>query len=316
MSAAAALASSLTALTLLNDGLTAHESGKHPAAAEQLQRAAGEMPASLAVAGEWARLLAAEDLIRSDTPADAIPLLKTTYQNTSHDAVRERAHQLWVAQGREPAALLPRTQIPERFRNFLADAQAGAIPKVEAFLDGEILEMTRLFNLSASQEMMFGGKSALAMIAQELADSPIRVHQLDPATGAAILQISEDGAGNDGVLLRLRVTGGEWRAHGLVYMGDLSDAPIETGAEDSRVVPPAPSNPAPSEPEASNLTPEQKQAIAAAIRGLAARTPAERQQAREVLIQHGPAARPWLEAAALDEDPEISESAAELIRRF
>lgn len=311
MSAAATLASSLAALTLMNEGLSAHEAGKHPAAAEILQRAAAETPASLSTAGEYSRLFAAESLARSPAPGDARPLLTSTYRTAGRDDVRRRAHQLWVAAGEDPSALLPPTGIPERFRNFLADARAGALAKAEAFMDGELLEMVRMVNKVFPSELT-QGEPFLSALSKEL-DSPVcGVRQLDPETGAALLQIS-DGEGGPHVLLQVRVVEGEWRATRLLFAGDEDDSPLKnTEGKDFAALPAA--APEPAKPDLPPLTPAQMRDIEAALRNLAARTPAERRRARETLLTHGPSALPLLEAAALDADPEVSESASELIR--
>lgn len=309
MSAAATLASSIAALTLMNSGLTAAQKGQPDAAAKALVEAHGAIPASLAPAGEYCRLLAAEALLQNEaSKKDGQALVSVVYRSASRDDVRARAHELWVSEKGDPKALLPETTIETRFLNFRADAIAGALEKAEGFLGGEVLDVVSFVNRAIPAEIM-GGGSMLTEMAKEMDDVKCTVRNADPVLGIATVVLAKDGD-SDQVVFRARVSDGEWKADRIISVGkhgqQVPQVPMD-GAT-AAASPPPPPAPLPA------LSPEQSKAIDAAIQGLAARTPAERQSAKAELIKQGTAALPQLEAASGSEDPEISESAAEVIR--
>ena len=312
MSAAATLASSITALALMNDGLNAFQQAKVDAAADALAKAHAAAPASLAPAGEYSRLFAAEALLKNEVSnKDGQALLATVYRSATRDDVRRRAHELWVGQKGDPAALLPKTNIETRYVNFRADAIAGALEKAEGFLDGEVLEFVRFMNRALPAEIQ-DGESMLAAMAKEMGDVDCTVHDMDPALGVATVILAEKDDAKH-VIFRVRVTDGEWKADRVVFLGDKDKSPL-ANAPDAKLASPDAVASTPTSAIQPPATPEQAKAIDAAIHRLAAKSPAERQSAKAELIKQGATALSQLEAATVSDDPEISESAAEVIR--
>ncbi len=314
MSAAATLASSIAALALMNDGLNAFQKAEFDAAADALAKAHGAAPASLAPTGEYSRLFAAEALLRmkdASSNEKGQALLATVYRSATRDDVRRRAHELWVGQKGDPLALLPKTNIETRYVNFRADAIAGALEKAEGFLGGEVLELVRFMNRALPAEIQ-DGESMLAAMAKEMGDVDCTVHDMDPALGVATVLLAENDHSQH-VIFRVRVTDGEWKADRVVFLGDKEKSPLAQ-TPDAKRASPAAVAPIPASVLQPPATPEQARVIDAAIQRLAAKSPAERQSAKAELIKLGAVALSQLEAATVSDDPEISESAAEVIR--
>ena len=290
----------------MNNGLTAAQKGQPDIAAKTLIEAHGATPASLAPAGEYCRLLAADALLQNEaTKKEGLNLVAVAYRTASRDDIRARAHELWVGQKSDPKGLIPETNIETRFINFRADAIAGALEKAEGFLGGEALEVVSFMNRAIPTEVM-GGGSMLAEMAKEMGDVKCVVQNIDPVLGIATVTLAKAGD-SDRVVFRARISDGEWKADRLIAVGEHGQQ-VPTAHPNAAAMPPPPAAPQP------ELSPEQSKAIDAAIQGLAAKTPAERQSAKAELIKLGTAALSQLEAASASDDPEISESADEVIR--
>lgn len=310
----AALLALSSTTSSMEAGLKALEKKDYAAAAAAFESAKKQAPANLYILPALSEILQSEAAIRQGgaTAETGRAAIKKIFTANSHPALRQRALSVWTDGGGKAEALLPKISPVGRFDLMLKSAKEGKNAEAESALALPLLGSVRDINkLYAAVVEVEGNGPPLKHFLSEIAEEDFKASpiQVDAQTGTA-----EIWAGDARKKMRVHATCGPegWQFNQVLEFVDSDkfggQFPDEMSEKELPALPP----PAILPPPAS---PEQAEQIKKWIATLGAASPAERATARTRLTQMGAVTLPFLNEATRSDDPEIAETARELVKK-
>ena len=321
------LIASLTAAALLaitqpfQQGLEAYKAGNFAEAAAALERASGQAGTNHVEMAEAARIWSAAARARAGE-AEGLAALKSAYASASNGALRELSFELWREAGREPEDLAPARSPGDTLLLMKDLAASGQIARAENMIGPP------LSDLLATWRRISGETDSPLDVLQDMPISAVSAARAQWPEGRSVVTFQIEGMIDVDSEFRIRPDG--WaltrilgvRHNPVAMMGAMADIDgdvnmVEIGiAEDG----PGMNRPDPRPPAAPDTEsgqpdppPDEDRKFQAWVKDLSSPDAAVRIQARTSLREAGVAAYPALRRALKHPDPEVSETARELL---